>query len=333
MTNDKILSASRMKTFESCSWLYYCKYHLKIPDISNDGAKKGTICHLVFEVLLPSKRKAIAKKIVSNGSVTAAPSVHRLIHKHMKKLELSDTPDNFDDIDQMINVGLRNNFYCKGADIFKPETEFNISSEDPKYKMRGFIDKVAKYKGNKIKIFDYKSSKKKFVGEDLEINTQAMMYSLWAKKQDPDYEPEVSFVFLKFPRSPFCELKYSDAALAGFEYYMAAMYDKINNFKERDAYRHFAKNDDFPSNGEFKGPLLCNIHAKTKGQKKKDGSVMWHCPMKFDLDYFVILDEDDEVIASAFKKEDLSPKDGQRIEERHYEGCPAYNQPDRFKNL
>ena len=42
------LSASRIKTAQSCSWLYWCKYKLKLPDTSNDGARRGSICHLIF---------------------------------------------------------------------------------------------------------------------------------------------------------------------------------------------------------------------------------------------------------------------------------------------
>ena len=45
------LSASKIKTLKSCSWLYWCKYHLKLPDKTNDGALKGEIVHLVFECL------------------------------------------------------------------------------------------------------------------------------------------------------------------------------------------------------------------------------------------------------------------------------------------
>ena len=41
----------------SCSWLYWCKYHLKLPDKTNDGALKGSIVHLVLECLGKQKRK------------------------------------------------------------------------------------------------------------------------------------------------------------------------------------------------------------------------------------------------------------------------------------
>ena len=51
------LSASRIKTAQGCSWLYWCKYKLKLPDASNDGAKRGSICHLIFELLGEKRRR------------------------------------------------------------------------------------------------------------------------------------------------------------------------------------------------------------------------------------------------------------------------------------
>ena len=51
------LSASRIKTAQSCSWLYWCKYKLGLPEKGNDGARRGSICHLIFEVLGVKKRK------------------------------------------------------------------------------------------------------------------------------------------------------------------------------------------------------------------------------------------------------------------------------------
>ena len=51
------LSASKIKTLDSCSWLFFSKYHLKVPDTTNDGASRGTIVHLIFELLLKPKHK------------------------------------------------------------------------------------------------------------------------------------------------------------------------------------------------------------------------------------------------------------------------------------
>ena len=57
------LSASKIKKLEDCSWAYWAAYHLKLPDSSNDGARRGTICHLVFECLLNPRHLKNYKKI------------------------------------------------------------------------------------------------------------------------------------------------------------------------------------------------------------------------------------------------------------------------------
>ena len=62
------LSASRIKTAQQCSWTYYCKYVLKLPDTSNEGASRGTICHNIFE-LLGDKHKREFNTIVKDGTI------------------------------------------------------------------------------------------------------------------------------------------------------------------------------------------------------------------------------------------------------------------------
>ena len=51
------LSASRLKTLQSCTWLYYCKYILKLPDTTNSGALRGTHIHLILEILQNPRHK------------------------------------------------------------------------------------------------------------------------------------------------------------------------------------------------------------------------------------------------------------------------------------
>ena len=69
MSERVTLSASRIKTAQSCSWLYWFKYILKAPDKSNNGAKRGTICHLVFELLGDPKEKKNYEKIMEKQDV------------------------------------------------------------------------------------------------------------------------------------------------------------------------------------------------------------------------------------------------------------------------
>ena len=66
--------------------------------------------------------------------------------------------------------------------------------------------------------------------------------------------------------------------------------------------------------------------AKEKGQLKVDGTLMWHCPMKFAFDYYVVLNQDNQAIKSYTEEEfseSLVP-DGFSFEKRSYGGCPKH---------
>ena len=40
---------------------------------------------------------------------------------------------------------------------------------------------------------------------------------------------------------------------------------------------------------------------------------MWHCPYKFDLDYYAIVDEKDNIVTTAINEKELPElKDGKR---------------------
>ena len=69
--------------------------------------------------------------------------------------------------------------------------------------------------------------------------------------------------------------------------------------------------------------MLCG-RAKYPNQIKKDGSRSWYCPYKFGFSYYVSL-KDGKIINSAFKQEELVPKEGETIEKREFLGCPRHN--------
>jgi ATP-dependent helicase/DNAse subunit B len=318
----KYLSASRIKTFKSCSWLYWCKYGLGLPDTTNSGALRGTICHLIFELLLESRHKKHQEIISEKKTIKASPPIDRLVKKHLKQSGIFDA-ENYDLMDEMIVVGLRSDFYVEGSELLDPEFEFDITNESPSYRIYGFIDKIAKFKNkNEILISDYKSSKGKFKGEDLESNVQAMIYSLVAKKTWPKLKPVVEFLFLRFPKKPIQRLEFSDDALEGFEYYLEEVYKSIRNFDEKDAESNFAADKPIPKEG-FSGKLMCGF-AKEKGQLKKDGSLMWHCPYKFDFSYHALKDKNGNVLKTDFENT-FSPKKGETVEKMNYDGCPRHN--------
>lgn len=321
---EKILSPSRLKTLEVCSWDYWCNYHLKLPDKGNDGSKRGSCVHIVLECLLNKRHKKHYDEIVKLQSIKASKPVVKLLKKLAKKEKL-DFENNAQMMDEMILVALNNDFFCEGGELFKSEFEFLIDNKKPKYKLKGIIDKMAKYPNNTLGIFDYKTSKKKFEGEEVYANIQAMAYSLYGKKIEGYDRVLGEFLFLRHPDDPKVETEYSNDELEGLEYYLESAYQKINNFTEEDAVQNMAASIGFPKPEKgFCGLIKCG-RAKQKGQLKKNGDLMWHCPHKFAFDYYAIVDKDGEVKKTSFDKEDLFPKDGEEVVEKHYDGCPAFN--------
>tara|TARA_R110000824_G_scaffold70126_1_gene180226 strand:+ start:7932 stop:8927 length:996 start_codon:yes stop_codon:yes gene_type:complete len=309
---ERVLSASRLKTLETCSWSYWCNYHLKLPQKQNEGALRGTVCHLVFEMLVKKKHKKHFTLITKGDNIRGSSAVFRLIMKHLSQMEESfDLPmtneENMKLMNDMILVGLRCDFFGTGGKVDKPEHEFLLENKNPPYKIRGFIDKPILYKKNKqIKIIDYKSSKYKFRGEELHSNIQAMVYTLASKNEWKGYKPTVEFQFLRFPRQPLQQLQFTDAQLSGLEYYLSHAFGVINNFTEETAVTNYAAD-------KKKDAWLCKIGK-------------WRCPYIDAYDYFVVVNKEGEEIKKALKKKDLEKdlEKGEKIETRSYDGCPRH---------
>ena len=228
--------------------------------------------------------------ILSKKDVFCEPSIKRLIMKHAVR-ESVDDDENVLSMKEMILNGLFYDFFgdthCS-PEKHESELAFTIQKDDGefKYSVRGFIDKLFLYKEEKYALIrDFKSSKKAFNSYEVDDNLQDLMYSLAVKKLFPEYENRQSeFLFLKF------ELDSSQKHCL------------VDNFTEEDAQANMAHAKGYPKPEEgFAGKIVCGF-AKFKGQLKKDGNVMWHCPFKFGFDYFVALDEKEVIIKSAHKR-------------------------------
>jgi len=335
--NKTTLSASRIKTAQSCSWLYWCKYHLKLPDKSNDGARRGSICHLIFECLGEDRHKKHFNLVIKKRDIFASKSIERLVRKHAKKEGISDEV-NIKMICEMTLAGLQHDFY--GLDRGKPtealseqDFDMNIEEGNVSYKIKGFIDKLFLYKKKGLAIIrDFKSSKEVFKGKELENNLQDLMYALAVKKKYPEYsQTQSEFLFLKFLpeekgviRMPIL----TDEELYGFELELTEIQKYLDNFDLKTALSNFAARQDYPKDNSFGGPLQCG-RATSKGQLKKDGSIMYHCPYKFEFYYYKINDLQGNMVSSCFidaydefvKK---YPEDKFLYEMIHYKGCPGH---------
>jgi len=299
----KTLSASRIKTLETCSWVYWNNYHTKVPQSQNDGALRGTICHTIFELLLNKRHLKNYKKIIKKNSINGDKGVAKLVKILSNKVGLD--PKNYELLDEMIMVGLKNDFFGEEGKIVEPEYAFNIQNNSPKYHIKGFIDKPIKTK-DKMIIVDYKSSKYKFRGDELQANIQAMMYSLASKKLWPKLKPVVKFLFLRFPKQPIQELSFNDNEIKGFEHYLEHINNYINNFTIKEAEANFAIDND-------KNKWMCQVGG-------------WKCPYKDAYEYYVKLDKNGNQVESSLNN-DFKNLEGFTVETRKYEGCPKFKKP------
>lgn len=318
------LSASRIKTLQSCSWTYYCNYNLKLPQKNNSGAMRGTVAHLIFEVLGNPRHEHYIKKIVKDNTCLKQKAIFRLIIKTANKegLDLDEMVkplkksgqevSNLKCIDEMVLVGLKFDF-IGDAKLIGTEWEFDITNKQPAYRIGGFIDRVFKDK-KQLVIRDFKSSKLAFKGEELESNIQAMMYSLAVrKKYAKQKEVLVKFLFLRYPDNPERECPhFTEEQLLGFEHYLEYLNGYLTNFDEKKGKSNFAAND----------------LAKKWMCQTKSG---WRCPYLDPIDYKVLLDKDGRIIKSIFADKEFKSSDikkGYQIEIRKYEGCPAWKKSE-----
>lgn len=318
------LSASRLKTFESCSWIYWCKYILKLPDKPNAGSLSGSCCHMILENLARPKNKKRFDAIIKNGGFPFCDkAIERYVRSYIKKHGLPDTQVN--EIEKMLSVAFNKDFLCQNAnkETFTVELPFDITDPTKSYRILGFIDKYAEYPEKGLcRIVDYKSSKRKFSGEDLDENVQAKMYSLVGKYRNPALAPVVEFLFLKFPEDPVQRLRFSVAELDAFEVYLSECSAKLNNFGYKDAVKNFAAKQQYPKEG-FGGPLMCG-KCKQPNMLKTDGSPQWYCQYKFAFDYYVLCGENDEVVKTSFTPLEENPAKNQYVVKKSYKGCPAF---------
>lgn len=301
------LSASKLESLKQCSWRFYCRYFLKLPDSSNDGAKRGTICHLVLEVLLNKRHRKYIDQIIQNKSPRFTPSIDRLIRKHAKILGV-DSEENIEMMYSMIVVGLSHSFIIPD-EIGKISAEEEFRIENEKFIAIGYIDKTFFMK-DRIIIWDYKTSKSRFTDQEAEEKDQSLLYSLHTYKKH-GIVPEIKYLFLRFPKKTLKEVpKFDIDTLEGYEYYLETIAEKLASFDVEEAMSCMAADN-------LEKRWLC-------GGSGKDNR--YCCPYKNPLTYYAIK-KGDEVIKTSYEKSELIPKEGERVVKMQYSGCPAFNIP------
>ena len=330
------LSASRIKTFQDCSWKYYCHYLLKLPEKGNEGSSRGWIAHLVFSVLGDPRRKAYYDEILEKKDVYCIPSISRLIFKHAVFLKINDA-ENMKSVNDLIIDGLNYDFFGKKLGIpdkseLEIEFDLTVGEGEEQFRVRGFIDQLFLYKKKSLAfIRDFKTSKAVYSDSDVDDNMQDFIYRLAVKHLYPEFlKRRVEFVFLKFlDKDGIIQTKtMTEEQHQGLEIFLAEIQKIINGFNLETAKSNFAKDKGFPSDGSFSGRLQCGF-GKKPGQIKRDGTPMWDCPYKWGFKYYGVFDKGGKILRTYFLDEayliEYNPEDGEYLQMMKYNGCPKWN--------
>jgi hypothetical protein len=333
------LSASRIKTLQTCSWLYYFNYILKLPDKTNHGSLRGSCVHNIFECLGNPRHKKHYNKIIKKQDSFASAVVERYVRKFAKKHKIDDF-ENIDSINYMILSGLNYDFFSTKhgkptESISEKDFDISVTDDSKNYRILGFIDKLFLFKKKSVALIrDFKSSKSVFTGDEVTDNIQHLMYCLAVKHLYPEYtKRDMEFLFLKFDPENGGLLQMEDVEedeLEGFEFFLNEIQKIINKFDEKIATSSMAYDKGYPSKNEgFCGRAVCG-RAEFAGQLKKDGTPMWHCKAKFAQEFWVLKNEKGETVKSAFLDDKKSLKEimdkypNSKIEKFIYNGCPKF---------
>lgn len=292
----------------------------------------GSICHTIFECLGNPRHATLYKKIIKKQDIYSCESVKRLVHAFCRKNGIFEEQF-LTKINSMTLEGLNYDFF--GMKLGKPteaisEKKFDISvNEDGKnYRILGFIDKLFLFKRKKMALIrDFKTSKKRFEGQDVDANIQHLIYCLAVKHLYPDFvKRQMEFLFLQFDcngKGNMTMEHVDDYELEGLEFLLTEIQNTINSFGEKTAKSNLAWHKGYPEAKEgFAGKLVCGS-AKFAGELKADGSLKWHCPFKFPFDYYVSYDKDGNFISSSYDKPVKTS--GVKVKKMRYTGCPVFN--------
>ncbi len=314
------VSASAIKEYENCSWLYNTNYVLKFPQSKHPKTALGGVAHEIFEILSNKKYQTRVSEILAfaEPSITTYPALTRFSIKKLKEAGLN--PDEwFTDLDKVVINGLLQDFYQEGSiESFSPEWEFKIETD--KYTCRGFIDRAAKYPPTErfpngyIVIRDFKTQGQAFSKEEMNFNIQALLYQ-YAMHKFEKLPAVVEFVMLRHGKIQKVDWQ-EEHGIKGLIAYLEYVASYLADFTMEKASSNFARKD---KSKWYK--LGC---ITRKGELKKDGTLKFLCSRKYPSTIFYIKDSKGDVKYSTTDVASILLKEGETVEVFEYKGCPAW---------
>lgn len=216
--NIESLRSSAIGSCKDCQWKYYLEYYAGISSIANFKASKGTLAHLVLELLAKSKKTEHykLKDKYSDYKYLLDICWQRFLKDNSDHYEITDKDYKF--CQKSIEAVLNTCYNPLNLKVIKTELQFELDINKKGFKtlsgknclLRGTIDLVTENDSNTIEVIDYKTGKRTdwITGkvkelEDFQKDIQLRIYDLALYTLFPQYKYRMFTIFYTNDGGPF----------------------------------------------------------------------------------------------------------------------------------
>lgn len=220
--NNILMSATRMSTYLSCKWKYYCGYVLRLPKKSNASFKLGIAVH-----------EALAKagKIWQKNAQFTAADV-RSIKDEYREVAAREGLQNMSVYDEGLEMVLNKLDGFDVGKIITIEDSFRVITPDG-ITVIGAMDRIVELDEDTILIMDYKTSKYRLTQDELKSDIQLSMYDLVGSIKFPNHKRLI--LSLDYLRDEPVYTYRTPKERQTFAKYLVSIYNEMMKMKEKDA--------------------------------------------------------------------------------------------------
>jgi RecB family exonuclease len=216
------MSATRMSTYLTCKWKYWCGYVLHLPRKDNVSFKLGIAVH---------ESLAKAGDIWKKKEQFTASDI-RCIKDEYRKIAAREGIQNMMLYDDGLEMVLNRIDSFNLGNIITVEDNFKVTTSEGVV-IIGAMDKVLELNEETILVVDYKTSKYFLTSDELKADIQLSIYDLVASIKFPEYKRII--LSLDYLRSEPVYTYRTIKERRTFDKYLLAVYNEMIKLEEKDA--------------------------------------------------------------------------------------------------
>ncbi|RLI66487.1 MAG: hypothetical protein DRO67_01015 [Candidatus Asgardarchaeum californiense] len=216
------MSATRMSTYLTCKWKYWCGYVLHLPRKDNVSFKLGIAVH---------ESLAKAGEIWKKKERFMASDIRRIKDEY-RKIAAREGIQNMSIYDDGLEMVLNRVDSFDAGTIITVEDRFKVTTPDGVI-IIGAMDKVLELNDESLLVVDYKTSKYFLTPDELKADIQLSIYDLVASLKFPDYKRII--LSLDYLRGEPVYTYRTVKERRTFAKYLLAVHNEMLKLEEKDA--------------------------------------------------------------------------------------------------